>query len=76
MAKTIKQTLIETYPKNNLNIARDETLQASADTNVVFMRHQYRVKRMCTKTDNNLKAIMVAHLETRAREQESTYTRK
>lgn len=76
MAKTINQTLIEAYPKNNLSINRDETFQTSANTNIVFMRHQYRVKRMCTKTDNDLKAIMAAHLETRTQEQESTYPRK
>lgn len=68
MAKAIKKTLTETCPGTTLNISTDKMIQARVNTSGV-MRDQYRVKRICTKTDNNLKAVMVAHLEARASKQ-------
>ena len=72
MAKAILETSLETSINANLNISTDEIVQASVDTSGVFMVDQYRLKRICTKTDNQLKAIMEAHLE----EQASHYTNK
>ena len=63
MAKAI----IETIPDINSHSNPDEIVQASVDASGVFVVDQYRVKRICTKTDNDLKAIMDAHLEERAR---------
>lgn len=62
MAKVI----VETSPDINLNISTDEIVRASVDTSGGFMEVQYRVKRICSKIDNDLKAIMDAHLEERA----------
>ncbi|HVJ48449.1 hypothetical protein [Desulfitobacterium sp.] len=62
MAKAIMETSLDT----NLNISTDEIVHASVDTSGVFMGEQYRVKRICTKTDNDLKAVMDAHLEEQA----------
>jgi len=64
LAKAIKETLIKTCPDANLNINTDEIVQARVDTCVV-MWDQYRVKRICTKTDNALKGVMKAHLKER-----------
>jgi hypothetical protein len=50
----------------NLNNSTNEIVQASVDTSGVLMGDQYQVKRVCTKTDNALKAVMDAHLEKRA----------
>jgi hypothetical protein len=72
MANVIMETLLETSINANLNISTDEIVQASVDTSGVFMVDQYRLKRICTKTDNQLKAIMEAHLK----EQASHYTNK
>ena len=63
MAKAILGTSLETSINANLNISTDEIVQASVDTSGVFMVDQYRIKKICTKTDNQLKAIMEAHLE-------------
>ena len=63
MAKAIMKTLLETSINANLNISIDEIVQASVDTSGVFMVDQYRLKKICTKTDNQLQAIMEAHLE-------------
>ena len=76
MAKGIKETLMETRLDTNLMIDTDEILQASVETSVLFMGDHYRVKRICTKTDNDLKAIMIAHLKTRSSEHASYYTSK
>jgi len=59
MAKAI----METSPDINLNISTDEIVQASVDISGVVMEEHYRVKRICTKKDNDLKAIMEAYLE-------------
>jgi len=72
MAKAILGTSLETSINANLNISTDEIVQASVDISGVFMVDQYPLKRICTKTDNQLKAIMEAHLE----EQASHYTNK
>ena len=72
MAKAILETSLETSINANLNISIDEIVQARVDTSGVFMVDQYRLKRICTKTDNQLKAIMEAHLK----EQASHYTNK
>jgi len=61
MAKAI----METSPDINLNISINEIVQASVETSGGVMEDQYRVKRICTKTDNLLKAVMDAHLEER-----------
>jgi len=63
MANAIMETLLETSINANLNISTDEIVQASVDTSGVFMVDQYPLKEICTKTDNQLKAIMEAHLE-------------
>jgi hypothetical protein len=63
MANAIMETLLETSTNANLDISTDEIVQASVDTSGVFMVDQYQLKRICTKTDNQLKAIMEAHLE-------------
>jgi len=63
MAKAILGTSLETSINANLNISTDEIVQASVDTSGVFMVDQYPLKRIFTKTDNQLKAIMEAHLE-------------
>jgi len=63
MANVIMETLLETSINANLNISTDEIVQASVDTSGVFMVDQYPLKRIFTKTDNQLKAIMEAHLE-------------
>jgi hypothetical protein len=72
MAKAILGTFQETSINTNLTISTDEIVQASVDTSGVFMVDQYQLKRICTKTDNQLKAIMKAHLEEHA----SHYTNK
>jgi len=72
MAKAILETSLEISINANLNISTDEIVQASVDTSGVFMVDQYRLKRICTKTDSQLQAIMEAHLE----EQASNYTNK
>ncbi|HZK83325.1 MAG TPA: hypothetical protein VFC58_01325 [Desulfosporosinus sp.] len=53
MAKTI----IETSPDINLNISTDVIVRTSVDTSGVFMGEQYRVDTICTKIDNDLKAV-------------------
>ena len=63
MAKAILGTFLETSINANLNISANEIVQASVDTSGVFMVDQYRLKKICTKTDNQLQAIMEAHLE-------------
>ena len=50
MAKAI----METSPDINLNIVTDEIVQANVDTSGVLMGDQYRVNRICTKTDIDL----------------------
>lgn len=60
------EVIMETSPDINLSISTDKIVHASVDTSGGFMEDQYRVKRICTKTDNDLKAIMDAHLEERA----------
>ena len=72
MAKAILVTFLETSINANLNISADEIVQAGVDTSGVFMVDQYRLKKICTKTDNQLQAIMKAHLK----EQASHYTNK
>ncbi len=64
MTKAIKETLMETSPDTDSQIGIDDIVQDSVNTSSVFMRDQ--VKRICTKTDNALKAVMVAHLKARA----------
>ena len=66
MAKAIMETRLKTRLYTNLNISTDEIVQAGVDTSCVFMEDQYRVKRICTKKDNDSKAIMDAHLKERA----------
>ena len=63
MANAIMETLLETNINASINISIDEIVQASVDTSGVFMVDQYPLKRICTETDNQLKAIMEAHLE-------------
>jgi len=63
MANAIMETLLETSINANLNINIDEIVQANVDTSGVFMVDQYPLKEIFTKTDNQLKAIMEAHLE-------------
>jgi len=58
MAKAILGTSLETSINANLNISTDEIVQASVDISGVFMVDQYPLKRICTKTDNQLKAII------------------
>jgi len=62
MAKAIKEILMGISADTNLKIGTNKTVQASG----VFVGNLYRVKRTCTKTDNDLKAVMVAHLKARA----------
>ncbi|MDO0822361.1 hypothetical protein [Desulfosporosinus nitroreducens] len=64
MAKAIKETSPETTLNIITDIITDEIVQAHVDTSGV-MRDQYKVKRICTKTDHALKSIMKAHLEKR-----------
>lgn len=71
MAKAI----METSPDTNLNIGTDEILQTGIDTSGVFLGDQYQVMRICTKRDNDLKAVMEAHMETRASDQAFQHTR-
>lgn len=66
MTKAILETSIDTSLYTNLNISINEIVQASVDTIGVFVGDQHRVKRICTKTDNNLKVVMDAHLEKQA----------
>jgi len=66
MVKAIMETRLKTRLYTNLNISTDEIVQASVDTSCVFMGDQYRVKRICTKIDNDLMAIMDVHLKERA----------
>jgi len=63
MADAILGTSLETSINANLNISTDEIVQASVDTSGVFKVDQYPLKEIFTKTDNQLKAIMEAHLE-------------
>ena len=63
MANAIMETFLESSINANLNISIDEIVQAGVDTSGVFMVDQYRLKKICTKTDNQLQAIMEAHLE-------------
>jgi hypothetical protein len=65
MAKVIKETFTEACPGTNLNISTDEIVQTRFDTSSVI-GDLYRIKRICTKTDNALKCVMKAHLEERA----------
>lgn len=58
MAKAI----METSPDINSNISPDDIVQAIVITSGVLTGNQYRVKRICTKTDNDFKAVMDAHL--------------
>ncbi|MCO1600677.1 hypothetical protein [Desulfosporosinus nitroreducens] len=60
MAKAIK----ETSPDTSLNIIKNGIVQAHVDTSGVI-GDQYKVKRICTKTDHVLTGIMKAHLEKR-----------
>ena len=62
MAKAI----METSPVINLNVSTDEIAQTSVSTCCAFMMVPYRIKRICTKKDVDLKAIMDAHLKERA----------
>ena len=59
------EVIMETSPDINLNIRTDEIAQTSVGTCCVFMMVPYRIKRICTKKDNDLKAIMDAHLKKR-----------
>ena len=70
MTNAIMETVLETGINTNLNISSDEIVQANVDTCGVLMVDQYQLKRICTKTDNRLRAIMKAHLV----EQASHYT--
>jgi len=63
MANAIMETLLETNINASINISIDEIVQANVDTSGVFMVNQYPLKEIFTKTDNQLKAIMEAHLE-------------
>ena len=68
MAKSILKTSLKTSILTNVNLnSTDERVQASADTSGVIAVNQYRLKRTCTKTDHQLKAIMEAHLEEQIR---------
>ena len=66
MAKAIKATLMETSLNINLNISTDEIGHACVDTSGTGDQHW--VKRICTKTDNDLKGVMKAHLEERSKQ--------
>lgn len=70
MTNAILKTVLETGINTNLNVSSDEIVQANVNTCGVLMVDEYRLKRMCTKTDRQLIAIMKAHLE----EQASHYT--
>ncbi|KUO78489.1 MAG: hypothetical protein APF81_22040 [Desulfosporosinus sp. BRH_c37] len=61
MAKAIT----ETCPGTTLNISTEKILQAHVNTSGV-MKDKFRVRRICTKTDDALKSVMKAHLEERA----------
>lgn len=61
MGNAIKKTC----PTINLNTSTEKTVQIHVDTSGV-MRGQYRVRRICTKTDNALKSVIKAHLKERA----------
>lgn len=60
MAKAIMETSLDT------NLLTEQIVQASVDIRGVFIGEQYRVTRICTKTDNDLKTVMDAHLEEQA----------
>lgn len=75
MAKAIMKTFLETSPITNLKINTDEIVQ-DVENGSVVKGGPYRVIRICTKKDNDLKAIMAAHLKTRASEQTMHYIRK
>ena len=62
MAKAI----METSQNINLKICTNEIVQTSDATCCVFMTVPYQIKRICTKKDNDSKAIMDAHLKERA----------
>jgi len=49
MAKAIKEILMGISTDTNLKIGTNKTVQASG----VFVGNLYRVKRTCTKTDND-----------------------
>jgi len=49
-----------------MNISADEIGQASVDISGMFIAEQDQVKRICTKTDSDLKDVMDAHLEEQA----------
>src|SRR5665648_77827 len=63
MTNAILKTVLETGINTNLNVSSDEIVQANVNTCGVLMVDEYRLKRMCTKTDRQLIAIMKAHLE-------------
>lgn len=68
MAKSILNTSMKTSMKTNLSLnSIVERVQASADTSGVIPVNHYRLKRTCTKTDHQLKAIMEEHLEKQIR---------
>lgn len=58
-----KEATIKTSPDINVNISTDEIARVRGGMIEV---DPYLGKRICTKTDNELKAIMDAHLEERA----------
>ena len=66
MAKPIMETSLDTSLYTFMKISIDETAPASVDAIGVLVRDHYRVERICTKTDNALKAIMDAHREEQA----------
>jgi len=57
-------------PARRMSCGLQFIVQVNVDTSGVFMADQYREKRICTKTDNLLKAIRDAHL----RKQVSDYS--
>lgn len=67
----IMETVLETGINTNLNISSDEIVQANGNNCGVSMLDQYGLKRICSKTDNRLQAIIKAHLV----EQASHYTK-
>ena len=62
MAKAIIEPSLDII----LNVSTDEIVKANVEVSGLFVVDQYRVKRICTKTDNDSKAIMDAHLKERA----------
>jgi len=62
MAKAISETIKDI----NLSTSLDEIVHTSVQISGVLMRDQCGAKRICSKKDNDSKAIMDAHLEGRA----------